>query len=57
MRLDLTVVQSQLQSKGISQLEYFVGTPHYELPQLFFRAVKGLCSPNYPRSDDVDRQN
>lgn len=57
MRSDLTVVQSQLQSKGLSQLDYFVGTPHDELPQLFFREVTGLCSPDYPRSDDVDRQN
>jgi len=57
MRSDLTVVQSQLQSKGLSQLDYFVGTPHDELPQLFFREVTGLCSPDYPRSDDVDHQN
>ena len=57
MRSDLTVVQSQLQSKGLSQLHYAVGTPHVELPQLFFREVTRLCSPDYPRSDDVDRQN
>jgi hypothetical protein len=57
MRSDLTVMQSQLQSKGLSQLDYFVGTPHDELPQLFSREVTGLCSPDYPRSDDVDRQN
>ena len=57
MRSDLTVVQSQLQSKGLSQLDYFVGTPHDELPQLFSREVTGLCSPDYSRSDDVDRQN
>ena len=57
MRSDLTVMQSQLQSKGLSQLDYFVGTPHDELPPLFSREVTGLCSPDYSRSDDVDRQN
>ena len=57
MQADLTVVQSQLQRKGLSQLGCFGGTPHDELPQLFFRAVTGLCSPDCHRSDDVDCQN
>ncbi len=57
MRSDLTIVQSQLQSKRLSWLGHTVGTPRDRLPQLLFREVKGLRPPDCPRSDDVDRQN